>query len=234
MVRHLIVNADDLGMSDGINAGIARACDEGIVTSTSLMVRQPAAEAGVTWAEGRPDISVGIHVDLCEWEHDDGAWVALYARVDLDDPVAVAAEVDHQLDLFRTMVGGPPTHVDSHQHVHRDGVASAVIGAAAARLRIPLRDSPPVTYLGSFYGQDQLGRTLPGFITAEALADLIEGLRQEWTELGCHPGFADDVDTSYRDERRHEVEALCAPEVRDRLDAAGVTLSNFRDVPWPG
>src|SRR5436305_6104448 len=97
MGRHLIVNADDLGLSDGVNAGIAEACDKGIVTSASLMVRQPAAEAGAAWAGGRPGFSLGIHVDLCEWEYIDGTWMALYTRVDLDDPVAVAAEIDHQL-----------------------------------------------------------------------------------------------------------------------------------------
>ncbi|CAA9359468.1 MAG: Cellobiose phosphotransferase system YdjC-like protein [uncultured Nocardioidaceae bacterium] len=41
--RWLIVNADDFGASKGINAGIARAHDTGIVSSTSLMVTMPAA-----------------------------------------------------------------------------------------------------------------------------------------------------------------------------------------------
>ena len=39
--RRLIVNADDFGLSAGVNEGILRAHRDGIVTSTSLMVRQP-------------------------------------------------------------------------------------------------------------------------------------------------------------------------------------------------
>ena len=42
--RYLVVNADDFGRSEGVNRGILRAHERGIVTSTSLMVRWPAAE----------------------------------------------------------------------------------------------------------------------------------------------------------------------------------------------
>ena len=42
--RALIVNADDFGLSAGVNAGVARTHEEGILTSASLMVRQPGAE----------------------------------------------------------------------------------------------------------------------------------------------------------------------------------------------
>ena len=43
--RVLIVNADDLGLSEAVNTGIAAAHERGIVTSASLMVRQGAAPA---------------------------------------------------------------------------------------------------------------------------------------------------------------------------------------------
>ena len=42
--RHLIVNADDFGYSRGVNRGIIEAHERGIVTSASLMVKQPASE----------------------------------------------------------------------------------------------------------------------------------------------------------------------------------------------
>lgn len=231
MARHLIVNADDLGLSEGVNEGIAVAVEHGIVTSASLMVRQPAAAPGAEWAAGQPQISVGIHVDLCEWDYVDGTWVAGYLRVDLDDEDAVRAEVAHQLRLFERLVGSAPTHVDSHQHIHRSGVAEVVITAAARSIGVPLRDRSGVAYVGSFYGQDQTGNPLPELVTADALADVLSSLPDGWTELGCHPGFAEDVRTSYRDERRREVAALCDPGVRARLDAVGITLATFRDVP---
>ena len=41
--KKLIVNADDFGQSPGINKGIIKAREKGIVTSASLLVRYPAA-----------------------------------------------------------------------------------------------------------------------------------------------------------------------------------------------
>src|SRR5688572_28379081 len=76
--RHLIVNADDFGFSPGVNRGIAEAHERGIVTSASLMVRWPAAAAAASYARARPELSVGLHLDLGEWVLRDGAWVPLY------------------------------------------------------------------------------------------------------------------------------------------------------------
>jgi hypothetical protein len=59
----LIVNADDFGLSGGVNAGIMAAHEHGIVTSASLMVRWPAAR----YAAGHPRMSLGLHLDLGEW-----------------------------------------------------------------------------------------------------------------------------------------------------------------------
>ena len=56
MTRLLVVNADDLGLSDGVNAGILHAARHGIVTSASLMVRAEAAEdAARVCARGAAD-----------------------------------------------------------------------------------------------------------------------------------------------------------------------------------
>ena len=48
--RALIVNADDFGLSPGVNAGVARTHEQGILTSASLMVRQPAADEAAAYA----------------------------------------------------------------------------------------------------------------------------------------------------------------------------------------
>src|SRR5436190_3388019 len=67
----LIVNADDFGMTPGVNRGIISAHESGIVTSTSLMVRGAAAAEAVELAREHPQLSVGLHVDLCEWVYRD-------------------------------------------------------------------------------------------------------------------------------------------------------------------
>src|ERR1700733_14637554 len=119
MSRLLIVNADDFALGPGVNAGIALAHREGIVTSASLMVDGPAVEEAVRLSRELPRLSVGLHVDIGEWMYRDGEWIPLYGRVQADDGSAVAAETARQLDLFRVLMGRDPTHLDSHQHAHR-------------------------------------------------------------------------------------------------------------------
>ena len=87
--RELIVNADDFGRSPGVNRGIVRAHEHGVVTSASLMVRWAAAPEAARYARERPDLSLGLHVDLGEWEYRDGRWEPAYVVVDTYDPVAV-------------------------------------------------------------------------------------------------------------------------------------------------
>src|SRR5260221_8043673 len=73
-MSYLIVNADDFGLSAGVNAGIAETHRRGIVTSASLMVRPRAAGAAVELSRGLPGFSVGLHFDLGEWGYRNGKW----------------------------------------------------------------------------------------------------------------------------------------------------------------
>ena len=75
--RYLIVNGDDFGQSPGINRGVIEAHENGIVTSASLMVRRPAARQAVTYVEDHREMSLGLHLDLGEWEYRAGEWVVV-------------------------------------------------------------------------------------------------------------------------------------------------------------
>jgi hopanoid biosynthesis associated protein HpnK len=62
--RRLIVNADDFGRSPSINEAVIRAHREGILTSASLMVNEPASDAAVELARQNPRLGVGLHLTL--------------------------------------------------------------------------------------------------------------------------------------------------------------------------
>src|SRR5579864_4718762 len=118
MARYLIVNADDFGLSRGVNRGIIEAAEHGVLTSASLMVRQPAAAEAACYARTNPKLSVGLHLDLGEWVYQAGEWVPLYSVVPTSDSRAVTDEVQRQFTQFQKLMDRPPTHIDSHQHVH--------------------------------------------------------------------------------------------------------------------
>lgn len=60
--RLLIINADDFGMCQAINAAIARSLTAGLVTSTTLMVPCAWALHAMQWLAAHPDIAFGVHL----------------------------------------------------------------------------------------------------------------------------------------------------------------------------
>jgi len=229
--RQLIVNGDDFGRTPGINRGIRRAHEHGILTSASLMVRWPAAAEAAAYSRERPALSLGLHVDLGEWVYRDGSWQTLYTVVSTDDAEAVATELTGQLGEFRHLVGHDPTHVDSHQHVHLREPVLSVLTDTVRPLGIPTRNcSPGVRHCGDFHGQTGKGEPWPEGITVDALVQLVTGLPPGVTELSCHPGEDDDFESPYRFERATEVRVLCDPRVRAALTENHVELRSFREL----
>lgn len=228
--RVLIVNADDFGRDDAITDGIVHAHEHGIVTSTSLMVRWPAAARAAARAAEHPALGVGLHLDLGEWRYEAGSWPAVYEVVDTSDAVAVEAQARAQLETFRRLLGRDPDHVDSHQHVHLHEPVARVARALAAELSVPLRHAPGIAYCGEFYGRTRHGDPYHEAITPEALAGLVDALGPGVTELSCHPGQAGETDPAYGVERVLELRALCDPRVRDAVERGRIELRTFGDV----
>jgi chitin disaccharide deacetylase len=225
--RLLIVNADDFGRSACINEGVIETYERGIVTSASLMVGWPASEEAAAYARANTGLSLGLHLDIGEWAYREDGWVQLYG-VEGD----LQAEVARQLARFRELAGRDPTHLDSHQHVHREEPLRPIMLGLARELQVPLREfSERVRYCGDFFGQAAKGRPYPEGITVDRLLRIVASLRSGVTELGCHPGLDCDLESGYRDERLREVEALCDPRVPITLGSEHVELRSFASLP---
>jgi chitin disaccharide deacetylase len=224
--RFLVVNADDLGLSDAVDDGIFAAHEEGIVTSASLMVRQGAAAAAAERSPDHPELAIGLHIDLGQWDYENGEWIQAYLHCDPDDRDAVEAECRAQLERFRALLGRDPTHLDSHQHMHESEPAKGVAEALAAELGVPLRNRA-IPYEGGFYGQSGKGEPFPEGITPEALGELIRALPPGWTEIGCHPAAGPVPTSSYDRERQIELATLRDPGVKTLLNVTGIRLCSF-------
>jgi chitin disaccharide deacetylase len=134
-LKSLIVNADDLGWSEGVNRGIAEAHRHGIVTSASLLANGSAFVLAVEQSRSTPGMGVGVHLNLSDGPpiaeretvtsllNDNGDFSggpeALLLRIarraiDLGE---VEREWDAQIAKIRN-AGIAPTHLDGHKHVH--------------------------------------------------------------------------------------------------------------------
>jgi predicted glycoside hydrolase/deacetylase ChbG (UPF0249 family) len=234
-VRALIVNADDFGQSEGINRGVIEGYARGVVTSASLMVCWPASQSAAAHARTSPSLSVGLHIDLGEWIFENLTWRKLYDRIDSTDPLAVEREVRFQIERCRDLLGKNPTHLDSHQHVHRNEPVRSIVLRLAGELGVPLRHcSPAIRYCGDFYGQTSKGESLPNGIGISALTALLRQLPEGVTEMACHPGYADDLISMYRVERSTELRTLCAAKIRQVLDEEQIALISFSNLKEDG
>ncbi|HEV3127443.1 MAG TPA: ChbG/HpnK family deacetylase [Solirubrobacteraceae bacterium] len=217
-MRYLIVNADDFGLSPGVTEGILAAHTRGIVTSTSLMVFEPAAEQAGRAAREHPSLSVGLHFVEPE-------------PVDLDDPDQAAAAFAEQVARFRALTGADPTHVDSHHHVHSEEDRMSTFVRLVAPLGLPLRHDGHVAYIGGFWAQWEPDVTELRYISREFLLELVRAEALEgFTELACHPArITGDFSSSYLTEREVELATLTESGLREEIEALGVRLVNYRD-----
>jgi predicted glycoside hydrolase/deacetylase ChbG (UPF0249 family) len=219
--RTVIVNADDFGENAGVNRGIIEAHERGIVTSASLMVGQPGTAAAVALARQRPDLSLGLHVNL------DRVGAGLIGQERLE---VLGREIERQFKAFTDLTGGLPTHLDSHHHVHRQLNVARLFLALSQRHGIPLRGFSDVVYLGGFYAQWDYGKLDRSHISVDYLLALLSKAGPGFTEIGCHPGYADFAsDAAYSWQREVELQALTDPRARAGLTGLGVRLASYRD-----
>jgi predicted glycoside hydrolase/deacetylase ChbG (UPF0249 family) len=267
----LIINADDLGISRGVNIGIVEAAAAEVVTSASMIVNLPAFADALDRAVVCPTLSLGLHLNLTVGRpltrapsltrHDTGEFFTLpvlvaRASLGLLDSSDIARECLAQIDRM-TDAGFPPTHLDSHRHVHAHPALFSVVTRAAAsrgifQVRIP-RESLRVNArdwratlkktgllicaglsrgnVGADRAIDFVGVSLQGGKSfATRLFALIPQLRAGTTELMTHPGYADASlaeHDSYTLERVTELRALTSRDFRDLLVRSGVTLTSF-------
>ena len=134
-MKQLIVNADDLGLTPGVNRGILRAFQGGIVTNASLLVTGSAFEEAVALARQNPGLDVGLHLTLVEERAvlgrevlptlvDEGGRFprtsgeffrrAVIGRINWDE---VEREIAAQIAHFQK-TGLRLSHLNSHQHLH--------------------------------------------------------------------------------------------------------------------
>jgi hopanoid biosynthesis associated protein HpnK len=148
-VGQLIVNADDFGLTSGVNRAIIELHQAGVVTSASLMARASATEEAIELAVRTPTLGVGCHVVLVDGApvlppdqipslvdsrtgHFPSSLNTFFARLFTGRirSAEIEAEAGAQIDFLQQR-GVPLTHIDTHKHTHvLPGVLRPVLRAA--------------------------------------------------------------------------------------------------------
>jgi len=146
-MKRLIVNADDFGLTAGVNQAIIEGHQDGLISSTTLMANGDAFASAVALSRQAPRLGVGIHLNLTEGKpvapassvpsllngcglfarKPAGLWRAmLLGRVR-----AIEVERELHAQVEKVLAAGiVPTHLDSHKHVH----ALPVLGEMSLKL----------------------------------------------------------------------------------------------------
>jgi predicted glycoside hydrolase/deacetylase ChbG (UPF0249 family) len=248
--KRLIVNADDLGRTPGINSGIFEAHQKGVVTSATLMVNYPAAADVAGLSRQAPGLGIGLHVALTGGPSTLPA-AQIPSLVDAAGrlpakpeglggarPEHVLLEARAQLKLFRKLMGREPTHLDSHHHSHRLPVVLDALVTLAWETGLPVRNASPETLrrlrAEDIATTDHFVETFfDAGVTLENLLKILDAVPPGTTEIMCHPAHVDDElrsTSSYAAVRERELAVLTDREVRQALQALGIKLATFADL----
>jgi hopanoid biosynthesis associated protein HpnK len=133
--KRLIVNADDFGLTSGVNRAIIEGHTSGAITSATLMANMPAFDAAVRLAKDHPSLGVGLHINITQGRPVAGAsqvgsllndrgefWGTsgailkrmLAGRFKIEEVITeLRAQIEKALNAGLRL-----THVDSHKHTH--------------------------------------------------------------------------------------------------------------------
>lgn len=121
--KHIVICADDFGMDSGIDAGILRLAALKRLNATSCLVEGPSFRENAA-ALSESGLQLGLHLNFTEPMGATGLYLpvsSLIVRAYLRrlDGADVHHQIEHQLDVFETVLGRAPDFVDGHQHVHQ-------------------------------------------------------------------------------------------------------------------
>lgn len=155
-MSRLIVNADDFGLTTGVNRAILELHQAGVLTSATLMARAAATEEAIALARATPTLGVGCHVVLVDGEpvlppaeiptlvgqpasrlHPTlGAFLPRLLRGGILSS-QIEAEATAQIRLLQSR-GLTLTHIDTHKHTHmfREVLRPVLRAARSAGIRV--------------------------------------------------------------------------------------------------
>ena len=250
-MNRVIINADDFGIHTEVNQAVIEACEQGVLTSTSLLANGPAFDEAVDLARKCPGLGIGIHLSLVG-----SLPTVLSAR-----EVPTLVQPDGLLpESYTEVVKRACQGKLDYGQVYRELDAQMEKIMATGRLRIPreaysykVLSANPVriagrdglTYLSKkamasvrrlhFTTTDFFwGMVDGGHMTESNLHYLIDRLPFGTHEIMMHPGRSTAVlsqSFSWGYHWQDEFQSLLSPAIRQQLEAKQIELITYGDLP---
>lgn len=252
-MKKIIVRADDLGFSEGINHGINKACRDGIIRSVGIMTNMPATKHGWDLVKDLP-LCFGQHTNICvgkpltdpklipsicdEYGNLKASKVYRQAAKEGKDFVVldeVILEIEAQYEAFKKLTGKEPAYFEGHAVASPNFFEGLKVVAKRHNL-----DIIDFNFFGDTYFKDKkliMGMDFsdPDYIPFESFKKIVtkEYKDDEVPMMVCHPGYLDqyilDV-SSLTKQRPKEVEFSCLKEVKDYIKENNIEVITFSDI----
>ena len=150
-----IFNADDFGISRGVNAAIVKAHKEGILNSASLMINQKYAKEAINFAKEMPELEMGLHINITnEYPASDKNKIPLlvdeYGKfkngfvkllfLSLTHPKELNQQIETEIraQIIKYMKTGLElSHLDSHRHIHMIPIIFKIVRKLQKEFEVP-------------------------------------------------------------------------------------------------
>ncbi len=235
----VVFNADDLGLSEGVNKGIIECYENGVVISSSLMTTTIHFEDTVKLIAKHGLTNIGLHFNLTEGEpllknhktivDKENQFLRDIHFANNVDASEVFAELEAQY-LKAVNAGVAITHMDSHHHIHMTANLRVVFVAFAKKHKLPLRKINKTTRhplrtlkffndtIGAKYYTNKISLDFYGEgVSEHNLINILEKHKDVDLEIMCHPGYNDAENGVYNNERELELKILTSEIIKNRI-----------------
>lgn len=249
-MKKILVRADDLGYSEGVNCGIAKSVKDGIIRSVGVMTNMPAVKHGLSLLEG-VDVCYGQHTNICigkpltdpklipsitnEFGEFKSSKEYRSAKEDFVVLGEVILEIEAQYHRFVELTGQQPHYFEGHAVASANFFKGLEIVAEKYGLK----------YSGMTFGDHYMmvGDTKvymwmessqPDYDPSAFLKKIVANAHDGCCDvMVCHPGYLDDFilkNSSLTIPRTLEVEMACDPEMKTWLHEQDIMMVTYDDL----
>lgn len=249
-MKKVLLRADDLGYSEGVNCGIAKSARDGLIRNIGIMTNMSSVEHGLSLLEGL-DVCYGQHTNICIGKpladsalipsllQENGEFKSskIFREAEEDFVVfeEVVIEIEAQLKKFIELVGEKPRYFEGHAVASKNYFKGLEYVANKHGLKysaMPFGEEP--IRIGNTDVYACMEFMEPDYDPFESLKKMIGDAHKDGCDmLICHPGYLDKFileNSTLTIPRTLEVDMLCDERTKKFIEENNVTLVTYDNL----